>query len=73
MDLMVTALQRGVADGSLSAERVSDPMTTAYYLRGAVHGVIMQCRSLSDVKPGQPAPDALVSYTLEMLGHSMAP
>ena len=40
-------------------------MTTAYYLRGAVHGVIMQCRALSDVKPGHPAPDALVSYTLE--------
>lgn len=73
MDLMETALQRGVADGSLNAERVSDPMTTAYYLRGAVHGVIMQCRSLSDVKPGHPAPDALVNYTLEMLGHSMAP
>lgn len=73
MQLMVSALQRGVADGSLSAVRVSDPMTTAYFLRGAVHGVIMQCRSLSDVKSGHPAPDALVSYTLEMLSRAMAP
>lgn len=73
MRLMVSALQRGVADGSLCARRVSDPMTTAYYLRGAVHGVIMQCRSLSEVNPGHPAPDALVGYTLEMLSRSMAP
>ncbi len=73
MRLMVSALQRGVADGSLCAQRVSDPMTTAYYLRGAVHGVIMQCRSLSRINPGHPAPDELVGYTLEMLSHSMVP
>ena len=73
MRLMVSALERGVGDGSLSAERVCDPMTTAYYLRGAVHGVIMQCRALQDVNPDHPAPDALVSYTLEMLSRSMAP
>lgn len=73
MRLMVSALQRGVADGSLSAQRVSDPVITAYYLRGAVHGVIMQCRSLSDINPEHPAPAELVGYTLEMLGQSMAP
>lgn len=73
MGLMVSALERGVGDGSLSAERVRDPMTTAYYLRGAVHGVIMQCRSLSEVNPGYPAPEELVNYTLIMLGRSMAP
>ncbi|AQZ96062.1 TetR/AcrR family transcriptional regulator [Halopseudomonas phragmitis] len=74
MHLMIQALLQGVADGSLSAERVSDPLQTAYYLRGALHGVIMQCRHISEIElPDHPNPEQLVSYTLGMLTQSMRP
>ncbi|MAP29922.1 MAG: TetR family transcriptional regulator, partial [Pseudomonas sp.] len=33
MGCMVDSLEAGVTDGSLSRERISDPMVTAYYLR----------------------------------------
>jgi AcrR family transcriptional regulator len=73
MGLMVEALQRGVADGSLSAERVSDPMMTAYYLRGALHGVIMETRQPDQQNPRLPDADALIRYTIETLGQSLRP
>ena len=71
MGLMVEALRRGVADGSISAERVADPLKTAYYLRGALHGAIMQARLLAASGETQPSPDALVGHTICMLGWSM--
>ncbi|WP_373186872.1 TetR/AcrR family transcriptional regulator [Halopseudomonas sp.] len=73
MNLMVGALQKGVADGSLSSERVADPLLTAHYLRGAMHGVIMQCGKSADTDPARPEPEALVDYTLKMLMQSMRP
>ncbi|SDS45360.1 transcriptional regulator, TetR family [Halopseudomonas xinjiangensis] len=73
MGLMVEALQRGVADGSLSRDRVRDPMMTAFYLRGALHGVIMETRQ-ADQKATQ-LPDAaeLICYTIDALGQSLRP
>ncbi len=73
MDMMVEALRKGVADGTLSAERVADPVMTAFYLRGALHGVIMQCSKGTEMEPGLPDPEALVTYTLYMLMQSMRP
>ena len=73
MDMMVEALRKGVADGSLSSERVADPVMTAFYLRGALHGVIMQCGKGTEMEPGHPDPEALVTYTLRMLMQSMRP
>ena len=76
MQVMVTALENGVRDGSLCAKRVSNPLQTAYYLRGALHGVIMQCSELNEHQsslPGHPEPAELVSYTLRMLTRSMQP
>ncbi|UAW97113.1 TetR/AcrR family transcriptional regulator [Halopseudomonas nanhaiensis] len=73
MGLMVEALQRGVADGSLSAERVRDPMMTAYYLRGALHGVIMETRQPDKTTSGLPDADALICYTIDALGQSLRP
>lgn len=71
MNMMVTALLKGVADGSLSRERVADPLMTAYFLRGAVHGVIMQCSKSAEIDPNRPDLETLVDYTLQMLTHSM--
>jgi AcrR family transcriptional regulator len=71
MQLMVDALQRGVADGSLCAQRVSDPRLTAYFLRGAVHGVIMEARNPDQHPQGIPPSDELIAYTLQMLSHAM--
>lgn len=73
MGLMVEALQRGVADGSLSAQRVSDPLKTAYYLRGALHGVIMETRHPDQQARDLPDADALIHYTIDALGHSLRP
>lgn len=73
MGLMVEALQRGVADGSLSAERVSDPMMTAFYLRGALHGVIMETRQTDQKATQLPDADALIRYTIDALGQSLRP
>ena len=71
MGLMVEALQRGVADGSLCARRVSDPLMTAYYLRGALHGVIMETRQPDQHNSRLPDADALIRYTIETLGQSL--
>lgn len=73
MTLMVEALRKGVADGSLSSERVADPLLTAYFLRGAVHGVIMQGSKSVEIDPARPDLEALVDYTLHMLTQSMRP
>ncbi|KAA0693457.1 TetR/AcrR family transcriptional regulator [Halopseudomonas laoshanensis] len=73
MQLMVEVLQQGIADGSLSPERVADPVMTAYFLRGALHGVIMEARQPDQKATDLPDADALISYTIGMLGHSMRP
>ncbi len=71
MQLMVEALNTGVADGSLCPKRVADPLKTAYFLRGAVHGVIMVRQP--DTGHGQmPDADTLIAYTIDMLGHAMS-
>tara|TARA_R110000796_G_scaffold234450_2_gene353233 strand:+ start:26564 stop:27196 length:633 start_codon:yes stop_codon:yes gene_type:complete len=73
MQRMVEVLVEGVADGSLSSARVADPVKTAYFLRGALHGVIMEARQPDQKATDLPDADALISYTLEMLGRSMQP
>ena len=73
MSMMVAALKNGVADGSLSRERVADPLMTAFYLRGALHGVIMQGSKSAENDPDRPELEALVSYTMKMLMQSMRP
>ena len=71
MQLMVDALEAGLADGSISPERVSDPLQTAYFLRGALHGVIMEVRHAERRTLELPEAERLISYTIDMLGHSM--
>ena len=74
MQLLVQALAGGIEDGSVCATRVQHPLTTAYYLRGAMHGVIMQCRHIDALSlPEHPASEALIDYTLNMLSRSIRP
>lgn len=72
MAIMADALRRGLKDGSLATEHISDPVQTALYLRGALHGVIMLSRQPDSLglPEGQDAA-ALVRYTLETLGASL--
>lgn len=73
MQLMVKALNAGVADGSLCPQRVADPLKTAYFLRGALHGVIMEVRQPDAEARLMPDADTLIAYTIDMLGHAMSP
>lgn len=73
MEIMVSALRTGLEDGSLCRKRITDPLETALYLRGALHGVIMLSKQeLSG--PGPLAscdPDSLVRHTMQMLTVSL--
>lgn len=74
MQLMVDTIQLGLEDGTLSRERILDPLQTALYLRGALHGVIMGCsqdRRASSAYASFPR-DALIEHTLVMLMSSVA-
>ncbi|MCL5042628.1 MAG: WHG domain-containing protein [Gammaproteobacteria bacterium] len=73
MRSMVSSLEKGLADGSLSPERVANPAKTAYYLRGALHGVIMQSRLRTPVDSDYPEPAEMVEYTLQMQKRALAP
>jgi AcrR family transcriptional regulator len=70
-ELMVTALRHGLEDGTIDRQRVHNPVLTAYFLQGALHGVIMQTRRHLDPTHEYPDSDALVNYTIDMLTESM--
>ncbi|ALO45995.1 TetR/AcrR family transcriptional regulator [Pseudohongiella spirulinae] len=68
---MVAALLNGLEDGTLSRDKIVDPLQTAFYLQGALHGVIMQTRRAC-CEPGSFADaDALVRYTIKSLTTSI--
>lgn len=69
MDLMVAAIETGLADGSLNRDRIRSPLNTALYLRGALHGVIMLCQQeMSGTGPLANYPrDDLIEHTMAML------
>ncbi|MFN3714516.1 MAG: TetR/AcrR family transcriptional regulator [Alcanivoracaceae bacterium] len=73
MEIMAQALSDGLADGSIDPARVREPMETALYLRGALHGVIMLTRNFAH-RPEEMAgvaPDALIEYSLLTLADSL--
>lgn len=72
-DMMVEALENGIRDGSLSPVRVSSPLRTAYFLQGALHGVIMATRDPEAEADGQRYSDSedLVLYSIGMLSEAM--
>lgn len=69
-ELMVQALENGLRDGSLDPRQVRDPLQTAFYLQGALHGVIMMTR-LPVPSQQYPDGDGLVLYSLGMMAESM--
>lgn len=66
-DIMVEALKTGIRDGSISADKVPDPLQTAFYLQGALHGVIMQTRGPKSAQTNYPVGKDLILYTVAML------
>lgn len=74
MDLMVGAIHLGLEDGTMNRDRIHDPVETALYLRGALHGVIMLCQSEmaeSGLEDSFTA-ESLIRHTMEMLTSSIA-
>lgn len=70
-EIMVQALRNGLSDGSISPQSVTDPLQTAFFLQGALHGVIMQTRGPKSVSSTYPDSHQLVLYTISMLTRSM--
>ena len=66
-NVMVQALANGLNDGSISTEQVPDPLQAAFYLQGALHGVIMQTRGPKSTMSTYPDGPQLISYTIAML------
>ena len=71
MTCMIQSITAGVADGSLHPDRVADPALTASYLRGAMHGVILQTRQSDPCQSVEIPAEQLIGYTLQMLNYSM--
>ncbi|WP_237133956.1 TetR/AcrR family transcriptional regulator [Pseudohongiella sp. O18] len=69
---MVQALVNGLEDGTLSRQRIDDPLQTAFYLQGALHGVIMQTRSGKSRLSTSEDSDKLIRYTIHRLTVSIA-
>ena len=69
--IMVEALRNGINDASLNPEHLPDPLQTAYFLQGALHGVIMDTRKLYSAASQAQESEALVLYTINMLTESM--
>lgn len=65
--IMVEALNNGIKDGSISAASVPNPLQTAFYLQGALHGVIMQTRGPKSAHTDYPIAKDLILYTVAML------
>ncbi|SFR45560.1 transcriptional regulator, TetR family [Marinobacter gudaonensis] len=72
MALMVGAIELGLEDGTMNRERIKDPVQTALYLRGALHGVILLCQAeMGEGNPQFPG-DQLIRHTMDMLTSSIS-
>lgn len=66
-NIMVEALNNGLRDGSINPAQVANPLHTAFYLQGALHGVIMQTRGPKSSLSTYPDGLKLIHYTIAML------
>lgn len=69
--LIVNALENGLRDGSLCPDRVPEPVLTACFLEGALHGIIMQTRGVRMGEFHYPDDSRLIRYTIRMLSQSL--
>ncbi len=69
MKICVESILAGIEDGSVDATRVSDPLQTAMFMRGALHGVILlQDEGGSALLENKDIDNqALIDYTLDMI------
>lgn len=72
MGLMTEAIELGLADGTLSQQRIQSPEQTALYLRGALHGAILLCQSEISESGGSFPAEPLIQHTMDMLSASIA-
>ena len=70
-ELMITALENGIKDGSLSSKRIPNTSLTAHMLQGALHGVIMSTREQREAGFAYPDSEALVHYSIDMMSEAM--
>jgi AcrR family transcriptional regulator len=66
-EIMLQALENGIIDKTLDANKIVDPVLTAYCLQGAMHGVIMLSRNRSKHLDDLPEPVDMVRHTINML------
>ena len=72
MELMAGAIELGLQDGTMNRDRITNPIQTALYLRGALHGVILLCQSeMGEGNPEFPA-EQLIRHTMDMLTSSIS-
>lgn len=72
MALMVEVIELGLKDGTMNRDRINDPLETALYLRGALHGAILLCQSeMGEGNPEFPA-EQLIRHTMDMLTSSIS-
>lgn len=69
--VMLRALLNGMQDSTLDAASIVNPLQTAFYLQGALHGVIMQTRGPKSQMTAYPDPQDLIKYTIAMLTTSI--
>ncbi|MAL99184.1 TetR/AcrR family transcriptional regulator [Hydrocarboniclastica marina] len=69
MEVLVAALTTGLEDNTLSGRRIVEPLETALYLWGALHGVIMLSKQQGRGSHTAAAvrPEKLVAHTMQML------
>lgn len=70
--LLVEALQRGIADGSVRPD-VGEPMVVAFTLYGFTHGAVQVATTRAAVLPLHGvSPEALIEHALLMARRSLA-
>lgn len=69
MEVLVAALNTGLADGTLSRRHIAEPLETALYLWGSLHGAIMLSKQQGRGSHTTSAvrPEKLVAHTMKML------
>ncbi|MEM7361362.1 MAG: TetR/AcrR family transcriptional regulator [Pseudomonadota bacterium] len=75
MQIMLDALKAGVEDGSIDPAKVENPLQTAMFLRGSLHGVILLQDETGSAMLNTEISDkdALVDFTLTNMTNAIRP
>ena len=74
MQIMLDALDTGIDDGSINSAKVQDPLQTAMYFRGSLHGVILLQDEAGSALLNKEMldKDSLVDFTLTNMTNTIA-